>query len=74
MSVTLEQAQLLSIYHNLPHSLVLETANQFRYEGVRRRNCLHNTGVELYAFNRLQRGYLPEEFRPPEGTFGAKQS
>jgi len=40
--------------------------NLMRTEGVRKLNVVKNTGQSAYAFNVLQRSFLPAIFRPPE--------
>ncbi|TYZ61094.1 hypothetical protein PybrP1_004555, partial [[Pythium] brassicae (nom. inval.)] len=73
MSVTLEQIQLLSEHHALPHELVVRTVSTMRSNGVRLENVFKNTGKRQYAFNALQRSLLPEEYKCPEGTYGRGQ-
>jgi inositol polyphosphate-4-phosphatase len=45
-------------------------SSELREHGVRLRNCELNTGKRSYAFNEMQLLTLPEELRPPPGTFG----
>ena len=45
---------------------------ELREDGVRLRNCELNTGKAKYAFSELQLPTLPEELRPPPGTFSGK--
>ena len=44
-------------------------AADLRLTGTRLQNCEINTGKPKYAFNELQLPTLPEELRPPPGTF-----
>ena len=41
-----------------------------RAHGVRRENVRLNTGKDIYAFNKAQVPFLPEEYRPPPGSHG----
>ena len=47
---------------------MLATANVLREHGVRLRVCEKNTGQRRYAFNVIQREFLPAPFRPPPST------
>jgi len=68
MSVTLEIARILARRHGLPKARVLETAALLREWGVRRDVCRKCIGKPRFAFNRLQQGFLPEEYQPPAGS------
>jgi hypothetical protein len=41
-----------------------------RRHGVRRANAEKNVGSAKYAFNKVQKYFLPQELRPPSGTGG----
>eukprot|EP01043_Picozoa_sp_COSAG02_P034496 COSAG02_NODE_2415_length_8913_cov_2.989676_8_plen_997_part_00 len=45
-----------------------------RAYGVRRENVRLNTGKDVYAFNKVQASFLPEEYRPPPGSHGKAAS
>eukprot|EP01052_Picozoa_sp_SAG31_P009879 SAG31_NODE_529_length_14420_cov_20.000140_12_plen_83_part_00 len=47
--------------------VILDT---LRRHGVRRENVRLNTGTDRYAFNALQMNFLPEEYKPPAGSYG----
>ena len=51
-------------------SLRSTVADLMRRHGVRRANAEKNVGVAKYAFNKVQKYFLPEELRPPSGTGG----
>ena len=70
MSTTLECARLLVLHEGLPSEALLPTADLFRAQGVRLRNCFMNVGKPRYAFNFFQRKMLPKEYRPPKETIG----
>ena len=71
MSVTLEQARILHRHHRLPFNRIPATVAVMRSHGVRIENTLKNTGKRIYAFNKIQRSLLPEDYRCPEGTYGS---
>ena len=48
--------------------LMLHRANTLREHGVRVRVCEKNTGRKKYAFNVIQREFLPFPYRPPMST------
>ena len=66
MSVTLEQARLLSVYHGLPPELIISTANELRAHGLRLDIVKKNINHRCYAFNRIQRSLIPQEYRCPD--------
>ena len=68
MGVTLEHGRLLQGYHGLHAAHLSEAVQAMRRRGVRRENVRLNTGKRLYAFNFLQQNFLPEAYRPPEGS------
>ena len=45
-------------------------ADLMRRHGVRRANAEKNVGSAKYAFNKVQKYFLPQELRPPSGTGG----
>ncbi|KAA0176340.1 hypothetical protein FNF27_02037 [Cafeteria roenbergensis] len=70
MGVTLEEARILTLRHDLsPHQLG-EAASLLRKHGVRLEVCRKNVGAPQYAFNRIQTRWLPSEYKPPAETFG----
>jgi inositol polyphosphate-4-phosphatase len=67
MGVTLEEARLLC-----DHLRVVEgrrCCKLMRRFGVRRDNVEANTGQRKYAFNDVQRLFLPKCFQPPQGSY-----
>jgi len=68
MSVTWEQARILYEQHGLSEHDVQSALNLMRTEGVRKLNVIKNTGQSAYAFNVIQRSFLPPIFRPPENA------
>ena len=71
MSVTLEQGRILERHHGLPKHRVAPTVSVMRSHGVRIENSLKNTGKRMYAFNKIQRSLLPEEYRCPVQVGGS---
>ncbi|RLN97948.1 hypothetical protein BBJ28_00008636 [Nothophytophthora sp. Chile5] len=70
MSVTLEQVRILQRHHDLPVHRVPATVSVMRSHGVRIENALKNTGKRQFAFNKLQRSLLPEDYRCPDQVGG----
>ncbi|DBA04615.1 TPA: hypothetical protein N0F65_012198 [Lagenidium giganteum] len=70
MSVTLEQVRILHRHHDLPAHRIPATVSVMRSHGVRIENALKNTGKRQFAFNKLQRSLLPEEYRCPDQVGG----
>ena len=68
--LTSSDARLLVLHEGLPSEALLPTADLFRAQGVRLRNCFMNVGKPRYAFNFFQRKMLPKEYRPPKETIG----
>jgi inositol polyphosphate-4-phosphatase len=67
MLVSLEEARLLC-----DHLRVIggrKACTDMRRFGVRRDNVEMNTGQRKYAFNDVQRIFLPKCFQPPQGTY-----
>nr|CCA23449.1 inositol3 putative [Albugo laibachii Nc14] len=74
MSVTLEQVRILHRHHGLPAYRMAATVSVMRSHGVRVENAFKNTGKRQFAFNKLQRSLLPEEYRCPDQVSGANVS
>lgn len=70
MSVTLEEARLLTQRHGLSPHRQLEVAELLRRHGTRLEICRKNVGRPRYAFNAFQAALLPREYRPPSDTIG----
>jgi len=68
MGVTLEEARFLCDQMNVVGGR--KACKIIRRFGVRRTNVELNTGQQKYAFNALQRSFLPKCYQPPGGTFG----
>lgn len=71
MSLTWEEARILHNIHFVRDMPLLDLANLFREHGTRLVNVHKNTGVPRYAFNKAQRSFLPESYRPPMSTIGS---
>ncbi|ETW05109.1 hypothetical protein H310_04131 [Aphanomyces invadans] len=71
MSVTLEQGRLLMKYHGMGIDKFAPTVAAMRSKGVRIENALKNTGKKQFAFNKLQRYAMPEDYRCPENVGGS---
>ncbi|XP_022125938.2 inositol polyphosphate-4-phosphatase type I A [Pieris rapae] len=74
MSVTHEQCSILSTEYHLAEHEMKKALNIMRSEGCRRENTYKNIGVKKYAFTKKQVMALPEEYRPPAGTYGSTQT
>ena len=71
MAVTLAAAMFVGEAATSPddaEALMLDRANALREHGVRVRICEKNTGRKKYAFNVIQREFLPYPYRPPTAT------
>ncbi|KAG6444647.1 hypothetical protein O3G_MSEX003496 [Manduca sexta] len=74
MSVTLEQGSILASEYHLAEHEVKKALNIMRSEGCRRENTYKNIGTRKYAFTKKQVMALPEEYRPPPGTYGSSHT
>ncbi|RVE52200.1 hypothetical protein evm_003119 [Chilo suppressalis] len=74
MSVTFEQCSILASEYHLAEHEMQKALNIMRSEGCRRENTLKNIGVRKYAFTKKQVAALPEDYRPPPGTYGSSQT
>jgi len=72
MAVTLEEARLLCDHLRVVGGR--RCCKVLRRFGVRRDNVEANTGQRKYAFNDVQRLFLPKCFQPPQGTYGGGSS
>ena len=70
MSMTLEESRILVQNHYVNRDDALPIANLLRASGVRLPNVYKNTGTAKYAFNKIQRKFLPQVLRPPPHTVG----
>ncbi|XP_073956536.1 inositol polyphosphate-4-phosphatase type I A [Choristoneura fumiferana] len=74
MSVTLEQCSILAAEYHLAEHEFKKALSIMRSEGCRRENTFKNIGVRKYAFTKKQVAALPEDYRPPPGTFSSSQT
>ncbi|KAL4717549.1 hypothetical protein ACJJTC_000698 [Scirpophaga incertulas] len=74
MSVTLEQCTILSTEYHLAEHEMQKALSIMRSEGCRRENTWKNIGVRKYAFSKKQVAALPEDYKPPIGTYGSSQT
>ncbi|XP_063837987.1 inositol polyphosphate-4-phosphatase type I A-like [Ostrinia nubilalis] len=74
MSVTLEQCHILATEYHLAEHEMQKALSIMRSEGCRRENTFKNIGVRKYAFTKKQVMSLPEDYRPPAGTYGSSQT
>jgi len=74
MSITWEMSRILEVYHKLPPSNVAAATDEMRVQGVRLENCWKNIGQKKFAFNKLQRSLLPDEYRPNSSVCSHTQS
>lgn len=76
MQVTFKQAQFLNKYLEggltqdvlLSQSKIFADATMMRIYGTRLPICEKNVGQAMYAFNSLQRKFMPEMLKPPLST------
>jgi inositol polyphosphate-4-phosphatase len=71
MSVTWEQARLLSHFHSLHPDVFSSCMSVMRSAGVRRENAYKNIGKNKFAFNSLQLKMIPDIYRAPRGSGGS---
>lgn len=74
MSVTLEQTRILQQEFHLPTGNLQNVLDVIRTEGTRLDNTMKNIGLRKYAFNLPQVIALPQQYRPPSGSYGKEQS
>jgi hypothetical protein len=82
MSVTLEQWRALGGLLDRRYGCGAGVAagatrpllDTLRANGVRRENVRINTGSDVFAFNVIQQSFLPEMYRPPDGSYGRNVS
>ena len=74
MSVTHEQARIALGLDSQQAHTILGIANVMREFGVRIGNARKNVGKKRFAFNSLQRGFLPPEYQPPRSVAGQEVS
>lgn len=74
MSVTLEQTRILQQEFHLPTGNLQNVLDVIRIEGTRLDNTMKNIGRRKYAFNLPQVLALPQQYRPPNGSYGKTQS
>jgi inositol polyphosphate-4-phosphatase len=72
MSLTWEQARILSDNHRLPSDEFGVAMSVMRSAGVRRENAYKNIGKNKFAFNSLQLKMIPDIYRAPRGSGGAE--
>lgn len=70
MSVTAEQGLLIQSKFGFGPRDVQSMLDLFRLQGVRRDNVVANTNKPYYAFNALQRSFLPNILKPPAEACG----
>lgn len=74
MAVTLEQARILQQEFHLPAGNLQNVLDVVRSEGTRLDNTMKNIGRRKFAFNLPQVMALPQQYRPPNGSYGKAQS
>ncbi|CAH2035088.1 unnamed protein product, partial [Iphiclides podalirius] len=74
MAVTLEQCSILASEYHLAEHEMKKALNIMRSEGCRRENTFKNIGIRKYAFTKKQAMALPQQYRPPPGTYGSSQT
>ena len=58
--------------HPVAQGVTAEFLSIMRMYGVRRENVRLNIGTDGFAFNKIQRQFLPFEYRPHGNACGAK--
>lgn len=71
MAVTLEEGRFIKEHCCVSGDQLLQIIESLRRNGVRLENCRKNIGKSLYSFSPFQMHFLPKEFHPPAGTYGA---
>lgn len=74
MSVTLENCRVLTKEFHLPSGSMQNVLDVMRREGTRLENTRKNVGVRKYAFSLPQTLALPQQYRPPSGSYGNTQT
>lgn len=74
MAVTLEQTRILQQEFHLPAANLQNVLDVIRSEGTRLDNTMKNIGRRKFAFNLPQVMALPQQYRPPNGSYGKAQS
>lgn len=74
MAVTLEQTRVLQQEFHLPSANLQNVLDVVRSEGTRLDNTMKNIGRRKFAFNLPQVLALPQQYRPPPGSYGKAQS
>lgn len=74
MAVTLEAARILQQEFHLPAGNQQNVIDVLRSEGTRLDNTMKNIGRRKFAFNLPQVMALPQQYRPPNGSYGKAQT
>lgn len=74
MAVTLEATRILQQEFHLPAGNLQNVLDVIRSEGTRLDNTMKNIGHRKFAFNLPQVMALPQQYRPPNGSYGKAQS
>lgn len=74
MAVTLEQTRILQQEFHLPTGNLQNVLDVIRSEGTRLDNTMKNIGRRKFAFNLPQVMALPQQYRPPNGSYGKAQT
>eukprot|EP00602_Paraphysomonas_sp_CaronLab_P005236 CAMPEP_0185037556 /NCGR_PEP_ID=MMETSP1103-20130426/32166_1 /TAXON_ID=36769 /ORGANISM="Paraphysomonas bandaiensis, Strain Caron Lab Isolate" /LENGTH=1347 /DNA_ID=CAMNT_0027575597 /DNA_START=770 /DNA_END=4813 /DNA_ORIENTATION=- len=70
MSVTLEEASLVRDVYGLSSTETKDLLDILRVHGVRLENAKKNVGKARFAFNSIQRRFLPQVYAPPLSVIG----